>query len=131
VITMAPSRLLLASSLAFAVSWANAHHSVSAEFDQQLRVTLTGVISEIDWINPHTFVHLDVENDDGSVTKWRLESLPTAMMRAAGLSSVMLEGDGRAVTVIGIPARDGTADLAWLLRIDYQAGHHYQFGAVD
>ena len=108
-----------------------AHHSVAGQFDGSRQLTLSGVISDVDWINPHTYLYLDVENDDGTVSTWRLESLPTAMMRKAGLTSEMLRGDGSAVTVVAIPARDGTATLGWLLRIDYEAGHHYQFGAFD
>ena len=108
-----------------------AHHSVAGQFNVGNQMTLTGVITDIDWINPHTYLYLDVTNDDGSVSTWRIESAPTAMMRKAGLTSAMLIGDGSPVTIVTIPARDGTENLGWLLRIDYEAGHFYQFGAVD
>ena len=124
---MKASRLLftlLASS--FAAASAFAHHSVSGVFDANQRVELSGVISKIDWINPHTFVYLDVTNDDGSVTSWQLESLPTAMLRKAGLTSEMIINGGSIVTISAILARDETENLGWLLRIDYPQGHHYQ-----
>ena len=115
-----------AGCLALALAPVAAHHSVAGQFDAEQRVTLTGVIKKIDWINPHTYLYLDVANDDGSTTTWQLESLPTAMLRKAGLTSAMLMGDGATVTVETILARDGTANLGWLLRIDYPDGHYYQ-----
>lgn len=110
---------------------AAAHHSVSGQFDRDKRVQLTGVISKIDWINPHTYLYLDATDEHGEVTTWRLESLPTAMLRKAGLTSEMLRGDGATVTVDAILARDGTERLGWLLRIDYPDGHFYQLAGVD
>jgi hypothetical protein len=116
---------VLALTFLFAVD-AAAHHSVAGQFDSQKRVTLTGVISKIEWINPHTFIHLDVADDSGAITSWRLASLPTAMLRKAGLTREMLMGDGATVSVDAILARDGTENLAWLLKIDYPDGHYYQ-----
>ena len=106
-----------------------AHHSVVGQFDTTNIVELTGVITQIDWINPHTYIHIDVRSDDGSVTSWQFESHPTAMMNKAGLTSEMIRGDGTPVKVRGIVARDGTANLAYLYRIDYEDGHFYQFSA--
>jgi hypothetical protein len=105
---------------------AGAHHSVAGQFDDAQRVTLTGVITKIDWINPHTYLYLDVEDAAGGVTTWRLESLPTAMLRKAGLTQEMLRGGGATVTADAILARDGTQHLAWLLKIRYPDGHYYQ-----
>ncbi len=104
-----------------------AHHSVSGQFDVNKRVELTGVVAKIDWINPHTYLHFEVANDDGTTTVWQLESLPTAMLRKAGLTSEMIRGDGAVVTASAIVARDGTPNLGWLLRIDYPDGRVYQF----
>ena len=112
--------------LSTAVHEASAHHSVAGQFDDNKRATLTGVISKIDWINPHVYIHLDVPDDQGAITTWRLASLPTAMLRKAGLTQEMLMGGGAAVTVDTILARDGTQHLAWLLKINYPDGHHYQ-----
>ena len=87
---------------------------------------LTGTISEVDWINPHVYIHLDVKDEKGSVTPWRLETLPTAMLRKAGLTKDMVIGGGMAVTVSAISARDGTQNLAWVLKLTYADGHYYQ-----
>jgi hypothetical protein len=123
---MTPLRLSVAACLVLWLSSTAAHHSVSWQFDRNKRASLTGVITKVDWINPHTYLHLEVRDETGTVTVWRLESLPTAMLSKAGLTSEMLMGGGDTVTVDTILARDGTQHLGWLLRIDYPDGHYYQ-----
>jgi len=105
---------------------ASAHHSVAGQFDNSKRTKITGTISKIDWINPHTYIYLDVKGDKGEVTTWRLESLPTAMLRKAGLTSEMLLAGGATVTADALIARDGSAHLAWLLKLTYEDGHSFQ-----
>jgi hypothetical protein len=105
---------------------ASAHHSVAGQFDSSKRLQLTGTISEVDWINPHVYIHLDVKDEKGAVTAWRLETLPTAMLRKAGLTKDMIIGGGVAVTVDAYLARDGTQNLAWVLKLTYDDGHYYQ-----
>lgn len=117
------------SGLALLAATAGAHHSVTGQFDPARRVELEGVIRKVDWINPHTYLYLEVANDDGSVTQWRLESAPTAMLRKARITPDMLMDNGSVVTVDVILARDGTENLAWLYRIDYPDGHSYQLSA--
>ena len=102
------------------------HHSVTGQFDPENRVELVGVITKVDWINPHTYLYLEVAGDDGTTTTWRLESAPTAMLRKARITPEMLMDGGSVVTVDAIVARDGTPNLAWLYRIDYPDGHSYQ-----
>jgi hypothetical protein len=125
---MAP-RVLAAGVAALAALWlgaAVAHHSVAGVFDNAKRVRLTGTITKIDWINPHTNIYLDVKDDAGNVTTWRLESLPTAMLRKAGLTGEMLMAGGATVTADALLARDGSAHLAWVLKLTYEDGHFYQ-----
>jgi hypothetical protein len=69
---------------------------------------------------------MDVTDASGKVTPWRLESLPTAMLRKAGLTSEMLMGDGGKVTATALLARDGTEGLGWLIKLTYEDGHTYQ-----
>lgn len=120
--------LLLAAGAALsgAAVDGRAHHSVAGQFDASKRVTVTGTVTKVDWINPHTYLHLDVTDEQGKVTSWRLESLPTAMLRKAGLTSELLKGDGGKVTADAILARDGTQNLGWLLKLTYEDGHYYQ-----
>lgn len=108
------------------VGSAGAHHSVAGQFDNSKRTKITGTISKIDWINPHTYIYIDVPDGKGGVTTWRLESLPTAMLRKAGLTSEMLMAGGAKVTADAIMARDGSEHLAWALKLTYEDGHFYQ-----
>jgi uncharacterized protein DUF6152 len=115
--------LLLSASTLFA------HHSVSGQFDPSKSITLKGVISKIEWINPHIYVLLDVKEPDGTTATWALETLPTAMMRKAGLSKESLLGQpGEVVTVTANPGRDAAKRLAWILKINYADGRNYQLG---
>jgi hypothetical protein len=104
---------------------AAAHHSVAGQFDAAKRTTITGVVSKVDWINPHVYVYIDVPDEQGALTTWRLESLPTAMLRKAGLTSEMIKGGGQKVTAVAIMARNGTPNLGWLLNLTYEDGHEY------
>lgn len=113
--------LLLAALLTAAA--AGAHHSVPGQFDTSKPMTLTGTISDIDWINPHIYIHLDVKDTDGAVAKWSLGSAPPAMLRKANLTKTKLMGTaGEVVTIVAYPARDGTKHLGWLTKITYADG---------
>jgi len=114
---------LFATLLSGAVS---AHHSVAGVFNTNA-VELTGVIRDMDWINPHTHIYLDVTDEQGNVVTWELESLPTAMLRKAGVTKAMLIGDGQPVTVRARTARDAaTPNRGYTLKITYADGHYYQ-----
>jgi hypothetical protein len=104
-----------------------AHHSVAGQFDTSKALTLTGVISKVEWINPHIYLQLDVRDEGGAVTSWALATLPTAMMRRAGLTREAVQGrPGEVVTVAANPARDESRRLAWVNRITYADGHTIQ-----
>ena len=109
-----------------------AHHSVSGEFDMSKMVTLKGVISGLDWGNPHIYVLLDVTEENGAKNTWRLETFPPAQMRRAGLTKELIMGKpDEMVTVTILPARDGTKHLGYIERITYQDGHFNQLGSNE
>jgi hypothetical protein len=109
-----------------------AHHSVSGEFDMSKTVTLKGVISGLEWTNPHIYVRLDVSEENGAKNTWRLETFPPAQMRRVGLTKELLMGkSGEVVTVSILPARDGTQHLGYIERITYQDGHFNQLGSNE
>ena len=121
--------VLVAATLVVVAGSVSAHHSVSGQYDASRPLTLTGVISKVDWINPHIYLHLDVKEKDGAVITWTLSTLPTAMMRRAGLTKESLQGQpGEVVTINAIAARDETKKLGWISKITYADGHHVQLG---
>jgi len=115
--------------LVVAAAAAQAHHSFSGAFDVSTQATLKGVISKIDWVNPHIYIYLDVKDDDGKVRTWALETLPTNHMRSVGLTRQDFWNNasaGEVVTAHVNPARDLTTHRAgWLLRITYADGHFF------
>ena len=84
-----------------------AHHAFSSEFDANKPIKIKGVISRIEWINPHTWIHVDVKEADGKVTKWMVEGgSPNALIRR-GVTSQLLKV-GMEVLVDGYLAKDGS-----------------------
>ena len=87
-----------------------AHHAVQAQFDFDKPIALTGVISKIEWINPHSYMFLDVKGDTGQVKRWALEMVGPGGLRKAGLSRTDRGGfkTGDTITVSGFAAKDGS-----------------------
>jgi hypothetical protein len=85
---------------------AGGHHSASAEFDAAKKLKITGALTKLDWVNPHTIFFIDV-TEGGKVTNWSWElPSPNQLMRAGWTRNSMKLGD--VVTVEGIHARDGS-----------------------
>ena len=84
-----------------------AHHSFSAEFDADKQVTLIGTITKMEWVNPHSWLHIDVEEPDGTVVNWSIEfGLPQSLYRRGWRQSDL--PFGAEVTVEAYLAKDGT-----------------------
>ena len=84
------------------------HHAFSSEFDANKPVKLKGTVSRIEWINPHTWIHVDVKEPDGKITKWMVEGgSPNALIRR-GVTSQLLKV-GMEVMVDGYQAKDGSS----------------------
>ena len=123
--------LILSVVVGFGSSTPLAHHSVSGEFDLSKTATLKGVISRVDWINPHIFVYLDVQ-ENGATSTWKLETFPPSQMRRSGLTKETIAGKvGEMVTITILPARDGSKNLGYIERITYEDGHFNQLGSNE
>ena len=85
---------------------ARAHHSFAAEFDAKKPVELKGTLIELEWVNPHAWIHINVTNPDGTVTAWMIEgNTPNGLLRR-GFTKRSLE-PGTEVFVEGYRARSG------------------------
>jgi hypothetical protein len=94
-----------AALLATAVP-AFAHHAFSAEFDATKPVRLQGVVTKMEWINPHSWMHVDVTNDDGTVESWMVEAGPPGALVRRGWKKDSVK-PGTEVLVEGYQALDG------------------------
>jgi hypothetical protein len=84
-----------------------AHHAFSAEFDAKLPVKLQGIVTRMEWINPHSWIHVDVKEADGKIVSWMIEGgAPNALLRR-GFSKQSLPV-GTSVLVEGFQAKDGS-----------------------
>ena len=70
-----------------------AHHSFAAEFDSEKPVKLKGVVTKMEWVNPHAWIYIDVVGDDGKTTNWSIElGAPNALMRRGWRTNVVEVG---------------------------------------
>jgi hypothetical protein len=83
-----------------------AHHAFAAEFDANKPVRLEGRVTQMEWINPHAWIHIDVAGPDGKVTNWMVECGPPGVLLRRGFTKNSLES-GTEVIALGYQAKDG------------------------
>ena len=100
------SALVAAGALTLGLP-ALAHHSGAAVFDNTKKIDLTGIVTKMEWVNPHAHFFIDVKDRSGKVTNWNLElASPSILVRNGWKRNSIKEGD--TVTVTGSQARDGS-----------------------
>jgi hypothetical protein len=106
--------LVLAGILMAGAAWA--HHNMTALFDLNDRVTITGTFSKVDWRNPHIYLSVDVKNPDGTVANWQIEGPPPSFFRTRDIGRADFENAmGKTVTAEASRARDHS--LSGLMRV--------------
>src|SRR5215472_7493421 len=93
--------LLLAPVVAFG------HHAYTAEFDTSKPVRLSGVLTKVEWSNPHIWIYLDVKDEKGNVTSWGFSASPPGMLQRRGITKSSLKL-GEVLTITGHRAKDGS-----------------------
>jgi hypothetical protein len=111
---------------------ASAHHSVQAQFDLQKPFTVTGTVTKVEWINPHSYLYLDVKEDNGKTKHWAFEMAGPGALRRAGLSRADRGGlkPGDTITVNGVLAKDGT-DSGLIKELKFPDGRVFTIWAGD
>jgi hypothetical protein len=90
--------------LTTAPAWA--HHAFAAEFDIGKPVKLTGTVTQMEWINPHAWIHIDVKGPDGKVTSWMVEGGSPNILLRRGFTKHSLE-TGTEIVIEGYQAKSG------------------------
>ena len=84
-----------------------AHHAFAAEFDSNRPVNFKGVVSRIEWVNPHVWIHVDVKKADGTLEKWAIEGGTPNVLFRRGVTKQSLKA-GQEIVVDGYQAKDGS-----------------------
>jgi hypothetical protein len=100
----------LAIAIGFAAAPGAAHHSAAAQYEVKKTISLKGVVREFRFVNPHAVVRLAVSDDKGKEVVWSAEWAPTSILRRFGMKPDAIRPGDR-LTIVGNPARDGSADL--------------------
>ena len=110
----------------------SAHHSVQAVFDMNKPITVTGSITKVEWINPHSYISLDAKDDKDAVQHWTFELAGPGALRSAGLSREDRGGlkPGDMVTIDGIGAKDGTT-TGFLNKLHFPDGRVFVLANKD
>ena len=100
------------------------HHSITSQFDPSKEGVVTGVLTKIDWVNPHVYTYVDVTDPKtGKVVSWAFEGNPPATYHRAGIRKADWK-IGERVTVTFAAAKDGTSNLGFCKMIKYLSDGH-------
>jgi len=100
-----------------------AHHSFAAIWDETRELEITGELSVVRWVNPHSFFMVSVTDASGNEETYRFENFPPAMLSSLGLSrKTMTDQIGNQVRVLYNPARDGTRTIGYGRVFDFLDG---------
>lgn len=114
-------RLFLVLIATLAAQAASAHHSTSAIFHDDKRISVTGTLTKVDWINPHIIIVLEVASG-AAVEQWRIQGNPPQWWRNLGVVRAdFAKGIGQMVTVEALPAQDGSK-YGYLRKIRFANG---------
>ncbi len=112
-LTTRPTRsLLIAGVASLLITTPGMRHHSGEMFEREVEVTLTGTVAEFRYINPHSWLLVDIENEDGTITRWGFEAEGPQDLMHGGVRKSDLPPGAR-ITVTGRPMRDGRPAAAW------------------
>jgi hypothetical protein len=100
--------VLMVVGLLWAAAPVFAHHAIQAQFDFDKAIQVTGVLTKVEWINPHAYFTLEVKDANGQVTVWEFETFGPAGLRKAGFSKATFFKAGETYTVDALATKDGS-----------------------
>ena len=100
-------KLFLLSLVLAAIPAIQAHHSFAAEFDTAKPVKMTGVVTKVEWQNPHIWFYVDVKGSDGAVTNWGFSGGAPGQLMRRGITKKVIQ-EGMTITVEGFRSKDGS-----------------------
>ena len=106
-----------------------AHHSFAAEFNVDDRAEVTGVITDIQWVNPHIYLTLDAKTKDGGAEQWKIESFPPLWFHRIGMSRASFPM-GETLTISGWRAKDHS-NLLWIKTVKFSDGRQVAITGDD
>lgn len=104
-----PRRSMVVAPILLASAVLSAHHSFGVVFDANKPVTMTGVVTKLEWTNPHSHLYISVKDQAGKVVAWTLEGYPATVLARTGWKRDETVKVGDTVTIFGWQARDGSA----------------------
>lgn len=107
---------------------ASSHHAFSVAFDLERPVSIEGVITEVKWENPHSWIFLEAKRPDGSAEQWRFETQPPNTLRRNGVTAAILK-PGVRVTIKGYGAHDRSATAGAASLVVLPNGESYRISA--
>ena len=111
---------------------ARAHHSFAAEFDAKNCRDFTGVLTKVDWQNPHAYFYMDVKNENGTVESWSFQTYALITLRRAGTDrQLFMDHVGKEVFVRGCLARNGRQNYAAAGTMKFSDGQLRQVGQLQ
>lgn len=125
---------VIVSVALFVSASAWAHHSPSSIFDMTKKLTFTGTLTQVEWVNPHIAIYVDIKKPDGTTENWKFESAPPSWLRRVGINSADFKKQiGQTITIEGNRAKDGTA-YGFLQKVTFANGNSYEMvnpNAID
>lgn len=120
---------VLGMALFISTPQVTAHHAFSAEFDAAKPVEITGVVTKAEWVNPHSWVYVDVKESDGTVSNWGFEFGAPFSLKQKGLTKAILPA-GTEVVINGYLSKNGKK-FAYSTSIKLADGRVFQTGGAQ
>ena len=118
---------VVVAALAILASPLRAHHSFGAEYDSNQPITVKGVVTKIEWTNPHSYIYLDVTDGAGAKVNWKLEGYPPNVLYRTGWKRDVTMKVGDTVSVFAWRARVG-GPFAHSREVTFADGNKLFFG---